>query len=449
MKNIVVLGAGRSSSALIEYLLKQSTEYNWKVIVADFSLEAAQSKIKNHTNGKAIKLNIEDYAERNNLILQADAVVSLLPPHLHILAAKECLSCNKSLFTASYVSQDISEMDEEARQKGLLFMNECGLDPGIDHMSAVEIIHRIKNMGGEVLSFKSYTGGLIAPESSDNPWRYKFTWNPRNVILAGQSTAQYLENGKVHYTPYRRLFRNTDLVEIDGHGNFDGYANRDSLNYIEHYDLKNVQTLIRGTLRNAGFCTAWDVFVTIGLTDDSFIINECDKYTYASLVRSFLPATDAGIDIIQSVAKLCRIEQEGEVMNMIKWTGILDEVSIPLKKASPAGILQELLERKWSLKTTDKDMVVMNHEFIYRNEGKTKKINSSMVVIGKNSDDTAMAQTVGSPLGIVVKLHLTGKLTLTGVRIPVEPEIYNAVLPELKNLGISFNETEEEIDQLN
>ena len=321
-------------------------------------------------------------------------------------------------------------------------MNECGLDPGIDHMSAVELIHRIKNDGGEIQSFKSYTGGLIAPECSNNPWGYKFTWNPRNVILAGQSTAQYLEHGTTHFIPYRRLFRQVEKVEVPNVGVFDGYANRDSLTYINHYELQGVKTLLRGTLRNRGFCSAWDIFVTLGITDDSFKIADSHRMTYAQFIRSFLPINYNSHSLKEAIAELCGISRDGDLMSAIAWTGILDDTKIPLKNASPASILQDLLEKKWLLDPSDKDMIVMTHEFVYEIGGNTRKITSSLMVKGTDSNHTAMSKTVGLPLGIAVKLYLTGKLNVKGVVIPVEPEVYIPVLEELKKEGIAFSETE-------
>ena len=240
--------------------------------MSDMSLELAQSKVGNHPNGKAIALDINNAAQREKAIASADMVISMLPAFMHSEVAKDCLRLNKHMTTASYVSAEMQALNEDAKKKGLLFLNEIGLDPGIDHMSAMEIIHQIKEKGGKIESFKSYCGGLIAPESNDNPWGYKFTWNPRNVVLAGQATAQYREEGKLKFIPYQGLFTQTEMIEVDGYGKFEAYANRDSLSYDEPYEIKGIPTILRGTLRYPGYCRAWSMFVKLGWTDDHFAI---------------------------------------------------------------------------------------------------------------------------------------------------------------------------------
>lgn len=442
MQKILLLGAGRSSGALINYLLKYAGDDGYRLVVADISIEHALQKTGNHTHSEAIALDINDGSSRIKAISESAIVISLLPPALHIIAAKDCIALKKSLVTASYVSPVIHELQDQALAAGILLLNECGLDPGIDHMSAMEIFHRLKSAGAELTSFKSYTGGLVAPEYVDNPWGYKFTWNPKNVILAGQGTAKYIENGKYHYIPYNRLFRQTELVEIDGH-RYEGYANRDSLTYRKHYEIESIPTLLRGTLRQEGYCRAWDAFVQLGLTDDQCKIENSDSLTYKQIVASFLPPDNSNDAIEKRVACFLNIKEDDKIISMLQSTGIFDDVKTGVKDATAAMILLNALEKKWVLNKEDKDMIVMVHLIEYILNKKKHRLTSSLVVKGDNQIITAMAKTVGYPLGIVARLILKGKITLKGVQLPVHPDIYIPILEELKQMGIIFKEKEE------
>lgn len=445
MKNILLLGAGRSSGALITYLLEKSAELDLMLTIGDKDKKSAEDKLMGHKRGKAIALDIENQDERNTCVSEADIVISLLPPALHLEAARSCIYYRKHLITASYVSAQLQELDAAAREAGILILNECGLDPGIDHMSAMEVIHRIKAQGGKLMAFHSYTGGLIIPESIDNPWGYKFTWNPRNVILAGQGTARYIQNGKYHYIPYSRLFSESVRINMEGCGRFDGYANRDSLAYRHYYGLADIPTMIRGTLRYEGFCSAWQVLVTLGLTDDSFTVENSDQMTYRELVESFIPPSTLGSDLEERIAHLCKVDPDGPAMERIRSTGILQDRPIGMKSATPAQILQQLLESKWVLNKEDKDMIVMQHLMDYTIDGKQKRLTCDLVVKGDDTVSTAMAKTVGWPLGIAAVNILKGEIRMTGVQLPVHQEIYTPILHELHERGISFKEKEEEI----
>jgi saccharopine dehydrogenase-like NADP-dependent oxidoreductase len=440
MKNILVLGAGRSASSLIRYLLDNSTAQGWEVTVADISIEMAEKKTSKHKNSRAIGFDIANESERQKEMNVADIIISLLPPHLHHIAALECIRLKKNLVTASYVSSEIKALDKASKEAGIILLNETGLDPGLDHMSAMHIIDRIKKGGGEITGFRSFCGGLVAPESNDNPWGYKFTWNPRNVVMAGQGTAQLIEDKQYKYIPYNRLFIQTELISIAGYGSFEAYANRDSLSYRKHYDLENIPTIIRGTLRMPGFCKAWNAFVQLGWTDDSYSINASNKLTYCQLLEAYLPKGNQAVR--QKLADFLREKPDSEVMNKLEWLGIFEDNKIGLKDATPVQILQDLLERKWKLGEKDIDMIVMQHIFDFRQEGKNKRIISSLVVKGEDQVYTAMAKTVGLPLGIAAKLILNNKISSKGVRIPVMKEIYEPVLQELINYGISFKEEE-------
>jgi saccharopine dehydrogenase-like NADP-dependent oxidoreductase len=440
MKKILILGAGRSSSSLINYLLELAKKNNYEVTVADASLELAQQKTHKHPNSRAIFLDTGNEIETHPEIQRADIVVSMLPAFLHAGIAEQCVKLKKNMVTASYVSPEMKALDEEAKKAGIILMNESGLDPGIDHASAMKIIDDIKSQGGNLTVFKSYTGGLIAPESDDNPWGYKFTWAPRNVILAGQGTARYMENGKYAFIPYTKLYTRTEKIHFDTLGDFEGYANRDSLSYRSVYGIENVQTILRGTLRKAGYCEAWNVFVQLGMTDDTYIIPESEKLSIREVVESFLPAANG--EIKNRLAGYVGIPVKGEIMDKLEWLGLFEDTKLNVKNASPALILQTLLEDKWKLREGDIDMIVMQHKFEYDLKGKIHKLQSSLVVKGDDAIHTAMAKTVGYPVGIITKLILEEKIKLTGVHTPVVKEIYEPLLKELEGLGVRFVEKE-------
>jgi saccharopine dehydrogenase (NADP+, L-glutamate forming) len=440
MTKILIIGAGRSTASLIEYILLKSHLYDWQVTVADLDLQLAIEKTAGYQNSSAIQFDIANKDQRRSVIQNHDLVISMLPAFLHGNVAKDCVEFGKHLATASYVSEEMRALNGEAIKKGVLLLNECGLDPGIDHASAMEIINEVKSEGGEIHSFKSYCGGLVAPESNDNPWGYKFSWNPRNVVVAGQGTTQFLQDGALKFIPYNRLFKQTETVEVDGYGKFDAYPNRDSIAYMDVYGLQHVKTMIRGTLRQHGYCKAWHVFVKLGLTDDSSRINHADRMDYSSLLDSFLP--DSALPTKEKLKQLMRDEWDDEIESMMDYLELFSHKKINLAEGTPAQLLQALLEQKWKLKSGDKDMIVMQHQFEYSvpNKKNTQVINSSLVVQGKSEDHTAMALTVGLPLAITVKNFLIGKLPISGVQIPVTKEIYEPLLQELGEHGILFNE---------
>ena len=443
MKNILLIGAGKSSGALIDYLLKHAEQDNYQLTVADITKEGAEAKTKNRSHSIAIALDVNNETYRQKHISAADIVVSMLPAHMHFSVAKDCVRLKKHLLTASYVSPELAALHNDAVKNEILLLNEIGLDPGIDHMSAMKVIHHIQEIGGELTSFKSFCGGLVAPESNDNPWGYKFSWNPRNVILAGQSTAQYLEQGEYKYLPYHRLFANSETIQIEGYGKFDAYANRDSLSYRKIYGIELVKTMLRGTLRQHHFCSAWNVFVQLGLTDDSYQIDVPKNYTWENFISSFLPAT--GNSIMERLLYFTKLSQDDEIIKMIVSTGVMSKAPIGLLKGSPAEILQHILEEKWRLNPEDKDMIVMQHQFEYTHQNKTKLITSELICKGENSNKTAMSKTVGLPLAMAVRGLVKGKIKLTGVHIPVLPELYLPILEELKQYDIEFTEKEIEL----
>ncbi|MCK6691729.1 MAG: saccharopine dehydrogenase NADP-binding domain-containing protein [Thermoanaerobaculia bacterium] len=443
MKNLLIIGAGRSATALINYTLEQARQHNFFITVADADIDLARQKVGDNPNGRAIWLDASKPNDRRDIINRHDVVVSLLPPQMHLEVAQDCISLGKHMVTASYVSKQVFRLGDEARQRALVFMNELGLDPGIDHMSAMQRIHQIKARGGKITAFYSYTGGLVAPESDDNPWHYKFSWNPRNVVLAGQGTAQFLEDGKLKYIPYRRLFRQYRLVNIPGMGEWEVYANRDSLLYREAYGLQDIKTMFRGTIRHKGFCDAWNALVRIGLTDATFPIVDSDKLTYHDLMEAFLGISQHTGSVKDRIAKLIETDPEGEIMQKLEWLGLFSKRRIKVKNATPALILENLLLEKWALQPNDKDMVIMQHVFEYEINRRKHKLTSTLTMKGSNGADTAMSRLVGLPLGIFVKLLLMDKISTTGVNIPTMPEVYEPVMQELEQYGVKFTEKEE------
>ena len=438
-RRILVLGAGRSSAALINYLANVCLRQNWDLTVGDFSEQAARKITASFSNVNAIAFDIGQETVAAKQISEHDLVVSLLPAHLHTKAAEYCLKFKKHLVTASYVSEEMRALHAAAETAGILFLNECGLDPGIDHMSAMQVIDQIRNSGGKITEFRSFTGGLIAPETDpENPWRYKFTWNSRNVVMAGQSVATFLEAGIMRRIPYQKLFQRIFPVQVEGAGSFDGYANRDSLKYLETYGLNNISTMIRGTLRHRGFCQAWNVLVQLGCCDDSLVMDNLDKMSHVEFIETFLPAGPG--TIAQRIANYNRLDEHGQEVRLLNWSGLFSDELIGLASGTPAQVLEHILNKKWKLQSGDKDQIVMWHQFIFEKNGEKHEIQSSLISTGADDVYTAMSQTVGLPLGIAAKLILENKISATGVHIPVTPEFYEPILAELSKSGISVVE---------
>ncbi len=500
MKQILLFGAGKSATVLIDYLLKESTFHNWKIIVADANPTVAEQKINGHPNGQPVGIDINDEKSRKNLVQQADIVISMMPPSLHILVAKDCITFSKHLLTASYADQSIYELEEQVKERNILFLCEMGLDPGIDHMSAMQILDDLKKKGAKITSFKSHCGGLVAPESDDNPWHYKISWNPRNVVLAGKAGAVYLENGKTVTKIYEELFNADKQVRTGDapHELFSYYPNRNSLSYIDLYHLPDVHTFVRTTLRHTDFMFGWKNIIDLKLTDET-IMYETDGMSLHHFFKMHLEQNGFGEwlqvklqqsfsetkEMLDNLMKLMEAEMAAEntgeempdnflvvdetgdlkeleidavkenaattvaqkmyeanlIMKQMFFMGMDDEETIINKgKCSAADVMQFILENKLLLMPHDKDMIVMLHEIEYELDGKTHSINSSLMVKGADAVHTAMAKTVGLPLGIAAKLILTGEMNVRGVHVPVIPEIYNPVLEELQKQGIVFRD---------
>ncbi|HRN56990.1 MAG TPA: saccharopine dehydrogenase C-terminal domain-containing protein [Agriterribacter sp.] len=427
---ILVFGAGKSATCLIDYLIQQAAHYNWHVVIADSNIDLAQNKSGGALYASPVQVDVQDDEKRNELIEQAGMVISMLPPSLHSLVAKNCVAAGRHLLTASYVDEAIRGLAPEIKKKGILFLCEMGLDPGIDHMSAMQLIHRIHNSGGKIHSFYSHCGGLVAPESDNNPWHYKVSWNPRNLVLAGKAGAVYTFHNKTLQLPYRSLFDPGRIVEIPGYGPLAWYPNRNSLPYISLYGLQESATFIRTTLRHPDFCTGWKKIVELDLTDETKQHNT-NGMSYKIFFETHLRQQRLAAPL------------SGNEEALLAYLGLYEEEEINKGLCTAADILQMAVEKRLQLEPEDKDMIVMLHEIAYRLESGSGKIRSTLIVKGENSMRTAMAKTVGLPLGIAATLLLQGKISLTGLHIPIVPEIYRPVLEALQKEGIVFKESYE------
>lgn len=441
MRKILIIGAGRSASSLIKYLLDKSEAENLILTIADLSEVLANKKTENHKNARAISFDVCNDEQRKKEIQQADIVISMLPAHLHVEVAKDCVFYKKNMITASYISEEMKSLDSQAKENQIVLMNEIGLDPGIDHMSAMKIMDEIKSKGGKIILFESFCGGLVAPESDTNLWNYKFTWNPRNVVLAGQGgAAKFIQEGTYKYIPYHKLFRRTEFLEVEGFGRFEAYANRDSLKYREIYGLEAIDTCYRGTIRRVGFSKAWDVFVQLGMTDDTYIIDDSEHMSNRDFVNLFLPYHPTDSVEIKFRHQL-KIDQDDVIWDKLLELDLFSKsVVTGLKNATPAQMLEKILSYKWTLQPEDKDMIVMYHKIGYEINGEQKQIDSTMVCLGDDQTYTAMAKTVGLPVAIATLKILNGEIQTTGVQLPTAKEVYLPILEELEQYGVVFKE---------
>jgi saccharopine dehydrogenase-like NADP-dependent oxidoreductase len=440
MKQILVLGAGRSSSSLIAELLNRSGANGWEVHVGDVDLDLAERKCSNHPAARPFAIDPQRDEDRNQRIAGADLVISMVPAFMHPEIAKVAIAAGVPVITPSYVSPEMQALHEQAVAANVLVLNEIGLDPGIDHLSAKAVLDRVAQRGGKMLEFESYCGGLIAPESDDNPWHYKFSWNPRNVVLAGQGgAATFLSGGSARLVPPHRVFQHAKRIEVDGML-FEGYPNRDSVAYESIYGLKGIQTLIRGTLRGDGFCAGWDALVQLGCVRDDAKMEWAAGISWADWLRTFLPAQLEGIDVRSAVAE-CTGASEA-TLDRLAWLGLFDSDSGPARTAgTPAQVLQDLLEAKWLLTPTDRDMIVMWHRFQYELQGELHEITSSLRLEGRDAIYTGMSDTVGWPMAIAAEALLVGKFKDVGVQVPMHRDYYEVLLPELERMGVRFEET--------
>lgn len=441
-QKILILGAGLSAHYLLDYLHTQSKIYTWKIGLADHSDTLLRQKKEAFPMLYIHPLDIMDSGEALKLFHQYDVIVSLLPAVFQPMVAKYCLQMQCHLLTASYLPPEIKALEPKVKDAQLFFLNETGLDPGLDHLSACALIEQIKQQGGEIDTFRSFAGALVAPESEDNPWNYKFTWNPQNVVKAGQNgMAQFLKNDLKQYIPYWQLFQRTQPVEVEGLGSFEAYPNRDSLKYQTAYGLEYINTLERGTLRRPGFAKAWNLLIQMGLTNDELLLQNLEHTTYRAFTSSFIKM-DSQKDLLQSLKDYLKITSEDDLdaLQKIQWLGLLEDEKIGLHKATPAQILLHRLQQKWDLKPQDKDMIVMQHQIEYSKEGKRYRLTADLFVKGDDSKHTAIAKTVGLPLAMAAELLMQGKVTLRGVYIPTLPVLYKPILAALAEQGIKFKE---------
>ncbi|UOR07255.1 saccharopine dehydrogenase NADP-binding domain-containing protein [Hymenobacter aerilatus] len=431
---LLLLGAGRSASALIAYLLRHAPQENWQLTIADLDPTPLVPVLVAHAAyARAVPFSTDDATHLDELVQEHHVVISMLPAFLHPAVARVCLRHRRHLATASYATPELRALDAEARAAGVTLLMECGLDPGLDHMSAMRAIHAIRARGGWLTSFKSYCGGLLAPDSEDdNPWRYKFTWNPRNVVLAGQSTAQYIENGRLRLVPYHQLFARTEPISVPGYGDFEGYPNRDSLSYRPLYGLTDIPTMLRGTLRRPGYCAAWHALVQLGLTDDSVRLGNAATLPWSEVVAGCLHALPTPHEsVADQAATYLQFAPNSPEMQLLTWLGIFSPEPVGLANATPAQLLEHLLLQKWALQPHDRDMVVMQHQFEYEIAGVVYSNTASLVVLGDDATHTAMAKTVGLPLGMAVRRLATGHVAAYGIVIPTQADIYEPILHEL------------------
>jgi saccharopine dehydrogenase (NADP+, L-glutamate forming) len=443
MKKILILGAGLVAKPLVRYLLDQP---DFEVEVASRTVSKAEKLVSNHPHGKAKELNLKNEENLKNEISKADLVISMVPYSFHPKVARYCIGYKKNMVTTSYVSEIMKSLEAEAKKAGILILNEVGLDPGIDHMEAMRIIHEIEENGGDVIGFTSYCGGLPAPEANTNPFGYKFSWSPTGVLLAGKNSAQYLKDGQQVFIPSQDLFDNFKIIPIEGLGEFEAYPNRNSLPYIQLYGIQSTKTMLRGTLRNKGWCSTLKKIAELGLLDETE--KDWSGLTYKGFLRRLM-SDPAEQDTKKALSAHLKIKENSEIIKRFEWLGLLNDDPLPLAKGSALDILSARMVERMQYAQGERDMIILQHEFIASYPGKKKtqkeKITSTLIDFGIPHGDTSMARTVGLPAAISTKLILQGKIKQKGVHIPVIPEIYRPLLEELKELGIAFKEKRENI----
>ncbi len=437
MKHVLILGAGMVAKPIVRYLLELG---DFQVTVATRTVSKAEALVGSHERGRAIQWTVDDKEGLKKLVSESDAVVSLLPYVYHVIVAKECIAQGKHLITTSYVKPEMKALDEEARKAGVLLLNEIGLDPGIDHMSAMKTIHEIKNKGGRIVSFNSYCGALPAPEAADNPWKYKFSWSPRGVVLAAKNSARYLKDGKEVFVPQEELFNNYFTTKVEGIGELEVYPNRDSMGYIETYSVKGIETIFRGTLRYPGWCETWSAIGKMGLLSEDEM--DFSGLTYKNFVAKLIGCQSG--DVEGALADFLGIPRDSHVMEKFRWVGLLSDEAIPFEKSTPLDVFADLLQKKLQYKEGERDMVILKDVVVGEYpDGKRERITSTLIDFGYIGDETAIARTVSLPAAIATRMIVEGQIKLSGVYIPVVPEIYEPVLEELEKLGMKMTEERE------
>ncbi|MFT7616938.1 MAG: saccharopine dehydrogenase-like NADP-dependent oxidoreductase [Planctomycetota bacterium] len=444
MKHILVIGAGQSSPYLIHHLLEDAAIEDWHVTVADINVEMARSRIGDSDHGDAIPFDVHDAELRRNEIKKADIVVSMLAPEFHRIVAQDCVELSRHLVTASYRDASTRALDPSARRKNIIILSEMGMDPGLDHMSAMSIIKQVRAAGGVIRGFRSYGSGVPAPDTvNSNPLGYVITWNPRNVAIAGAYGAQYMEDGQYKVIPYHEIFHHTWDAHVEGIGRFEAYPNRDSLSYKKIFGLEDVSTMIRGTLRYPGWCETWNYIVKLGLTNDTVEIPDLETKSYRDVVEMFLPLTTTGSTVEQRVAVWLQINPTGSIIEKLRWLGLFSEEKVNSRGKTAAEVLTSLLVKMLPLPEGGRDMAILQHELevVYPDqEGRKERVFSTLISYGEPGGFTAMSKTVGLPAAIGVKLILKGEIRTSGCHIPTLPSIYEPVLAEMKTVGLEFVE---------
>lgn len=443
MRKILVLGAGKSAPYLIRHLLEKSAERDWFVTVGDLDEELARSRVGEHPRGSAVRFDIHDSEMRQGLIREADVVVSMLAPAFHYLVGLECVHHGCHLVTASYRDRKLKSLEPDALRKGVLILCEMGMDPGIDHMSAMQLIQRLRHEGGKITGFASYGSGVPHPDTPSGPLRYAITWNPRNVVLAGQAGAQYLENGRIKVIPYHEVFHHTWDVQVEGFGDFEAYPNRDSLSYMRTFGLQDVETMIRGTLRYPGWSETWALIVRLGLTNETLTIPDLPERRIRDVVAMFLPLAADGATLEGRVARWLQISPTGRMIENLKWLGLFSDRKVGQPCSTVAGMMSNLLQEKLPLVEGGRDLVILQHEVTVEKDEARRKVTSYMIAEGERDGMTAMAKTVGLPAALGVDMILAGTIPLRGVQIPTHPSIFEPVLEGLAKWGLRFQEKEE------
>lgn len=433
MKKVLVLGAGLVSKPLVHYLLDKG----YAVKVASRTVSKAEALIQGYANGSAEALNVQDDAHLDQLVADCDLAVSLLPYIYHVKIAELCIKYKKNMVTTSYVSDAMRALDDEAKKAGIIILNEIGLDPGIDHMSAMKVIHGIENKGGKVTSFRSYCGGLPALQSNTNPFGYKFSWSPRGVVMAGKNNGQFLQDGEVVFIPSKNLFREYELLDVEGLGTYEAYTNRNSLPYQEIYGLKDAHTVFRGTLRNIGWCETMKKAQELGLFDDT-PREDLRGLTYQEMMAKLIDEEES-YDIVEETAMYLNLETYSTVIKKFAWLGLFDDTPLP-DENNVMDMFCALLQKKLAMANDDADLIILYHQFIAEYPDKQEFITSTLIQTGEPGGESAMSRTVSLPAAIGVTMILEGKITLKGVHIPVIPGIYEPVLKELEQLGIACKE---------
>lgn len=433
MQKVLILGAGLVANPIVQYLLQKG----YHLTLADQNLERARELINHHENGKAAHWETSMTDELDELISSHDICVSLLPWMFHVMVAGRCIALGKNMLTSSYVKPEMQALDAEAKKAGIIILNELGLDPGLDHMSAMRIIDHVHQKGGKVEKFYSLCGALPAPEASDNPFRYKFSWSPKGVILASNNSARYLFDGKEINTPTTELFKDIFSLNFPPVGKLEVYPNRDSIEYIDIYGIPEARTVFRGTFRYPGWCEALDAMKKCGLTSAETM--DVAGKSYAGFLAGLIKSSAHNLKT--DLASFLNTSTESTAIKAIEWLGLLSDTPMMRSQDSPFEITSDLMIEKMSLQKHERDMVVMQHSFLVSYpDGSKEVIRSRMLDYGSPGGDTSVARTVALPAAMGVEMILQKKISLKGVYRPVVPEIYNPVLDALEHLGIRMEE---------